>query len=150
MQRIPKQINMMVMIGMTEKRFTLTKGFDEHERQIRDNGKIIMGCFHEVQAKPIVVLLNELNDENEQLKSKNRGLQSELGIFKEDVTHSNLQINKLAEENEQLKQQLMDVDKLIDDKIREYQKYDEYDTEKFYIGTQLLKELKKELKGDVE
>ena len=50
---------------MTEnKRFTLTKGFDEHERQIRDNGKIIMGCFHEVQAKPIVVLLNELNDEN--------------------------------------------------------------------------------------
>ena len=54
---------------MTEnKRFTLTKGFDEHERQIRDNGKIIMGCFHEVQAKPIVVLLNELNDENNHIK----------------------------------------------------------------------------------
>lgn len=45
----------------------------------------------------------ELKKENEQLKSKNRGLQSELQIFKEDATHSNLLINKLADENDQLK-----------------------------------------------
>lgn len=52
----------------------------------------------------IVELLNTLSEENEKLKSKNRGLQSELQIFKEDATHSNLQINKLTDENEQLKQ----------------------------------------------
>ena len=54
-------------------------------------------------------MLNEgiaIVEENEQLKSKNRGLQSELQIFKEDITHSNLQINKLTDENEELKQQL--------------------------------------------
>lgn len=50
-----------------------------------------------------VAEINQIHKENEQLKSKNRGLQSELQIFKEDVTHSNLQINKLADENEQLK-----------------------------------------------
>ena len=52
-------------------------------------------------GKEIVNLLNE----NDELKSKNRGLQSELQIFKEDVTRSNLQINKLADENRQLKYQ---------------------------------------------
>ncbi len=56
-------------------------------------------------------------------------------------------LNELNNENEQLKQSFIN---LIDEKIKEYQKYDEYDTEKFYIGTQLLNELKKELKGDVE
>ena len=72
---------------MTEnKRFTLTKGFGEHERQIRDNGKIIMGCFHEVQAKPIVVLLNELNDENEQLKQREQTLLNEIQDFQELLT----------------------------------------------------------------
>ena len=49
--------------------------------------------------------IKEVEKENEKLKSKNRGLQSELQIFKEDVTHSNLQINKLADENEELKHQ---------------------------------------------
>ena len=123
-------------MGMTEnKRFTITQDFEEHHRQIRDNGHIIMGCFIEPQAKVIVDMLNELNDENEQLKKdfhsvshnwalmydeaknkveelskeneklkfKNRGLQSELQIFKEDATYSNLQINKLIGENDQLK-----------------------------------------------
>ena len=55
----------------------------------------------------------ELEKENEQLKSKNRGLQSELQIFKEDVTHSNLQINKLADENEQLKSEIKDLNDIL-------------------------------------
>ena len=58
---------------------------------------------HEGNFKGCLELLNLLDCENEVLKSKNRGLQSELQIFKEDVTHSNLQINKLADENEELK-----------------------------------------------
>ena len=55
----------------------------------------------------------ELEKENEQLKSKNRGLQSELQIFKEDVTHSNLQINKLADENRQLKHEIEDLNDIL-------------------------------------
>ena len=55
---------------MTEKRFTITKGFDEHERQIRDNGKIIMGGFIQPQAEPIAKLLNELHEENQRLIDK--------------------------------------------------------------------------------
>lgn len=92
----------------------------------------------------------ELEKENEELKQQHRKLQIDFndacGIVY-DLRESKLD---LEDENEQLKQQLIDVDKLIDDKIKEYQKYDGYDTEKYYIGTQLLKELKKELKGDVE
>ena len=54
---------------MTAKRFTITQDFEEHHRQIRDNGKIIMGCFLEPQAEPIVKLLNELHEENQHLES---------------------------------------------------------------------------------
>ena len=53
---------------MTEKRFTITQDFEEHHRQIRDNGHIIMGCFIEPQAEVIVELLNELHEENKELK----------------------------------------------------------------------------------
>jgi hypothetical protein len=53
------------------KRFTVTQDFEEHHRQIRDNGHIIMGCFVEPQAEVIVNLLNELSEENERLKKEN-------------------------------------------------------------------------------
>ncbi len=55
---------------MTEKRFTITQDFEEHHRQIRDNGHIIMGCFIEPQAEVIVDLLNTLHEENEELKNR--------------------------------------------------------------------------------
>ena len=71
----------------------------------------------ELTEKEVVDLLNELNNENEQLKSKNRGLQSELQIFKEDATHSNLQINKLADENEQLKSTIKEVLELLSEEV---------------------------------
>ena len=65
---------------MTEnKRFTVTQDFEEHHRQIRDNGHIIMGCFVEPQAEVIVNLLNELSEENEQLKKENQELRKYLG-----------------------------------------------------------------------
>ena len=72
---------------------------------------------NETVVKALVNLLNELNNENEQLKSKNRGLQSELQIFKEDATHSNLQINKLADENEQLKSTIKEVLELLSEEV---------------------------------
>ena len=83
---------------MTEKRF-VNKGKD-----IFQYGEWWCSAGGEHCADVIATAINELIEENGQLKSKNRGLQSELQIFKEDATHSNLQINKLADENEQLKQ----------------------------------------------
>ena len=81
--------------------------------RFKHNGSLIFENGKALNTLEVVDLLNKLNDENEQLKSKNRGLQSELQIFKEDVTHSNLQINKLADENEQLKQQIEFLRKVI-------------------------------------
>ena len=82
------------------KRFTIS-----NHCRIKDETQIgFFNIANNIDAKRVCDLLNELNDENEQLKSKNRGLQSELQIFKKDVEHSNLQMNKLADENEQLKQ----------------------------------------------
>ena len=63
---------------MTAKRFTITQDFEEHHRQIRDNGHIIMGCFLEPQAEVIVELLNKLSEENERLKSENSNLHQKL------------------------------------------------------------------------
>ena len=80
--------------------------------------------------------IKKLENENEQLKKQRYDLYSDIA--------------RLVDENEQLKQQVQDIYNLIDKKIEEYAKYDGYDTEKFYIGTQLLKDLKKGLKGDVE
>ena len=77
---------------MTEnKRFTITQDFEEHHRQIRDNGHIIMGCFVEQQAEVIVNLLNEQHEQIERLKGNFRAL--------DEVKC------ELADENEELKQQ---------------------------------------------
>lgn len=94
---------------MTEKRFGVIN--------ISKNG--MKGLFQlgndNLSVYDVARLVNELLEENEQLKSKNRGLQSELQIFKEDVTHSNQIINKLNDENEQLKKELKALRKKYND-----------------------------------
>ena len=72
--------------------------------------------------------LNRFNDENEQLKLDKQQLHR--AMSRKEVRHK------------QFKNKVFD---LINEKIKEYQKYDGYDTEKYYIGTQLLNKLKKEL-----
>ena len=92
---------------MTEKRFTITQDFEEHHRQIRDNGHIIMGCFVEPQAEPIVKLLNELNDENEQLKSRVDYLERKIQRERASAMKQHEKWEKeIKDENEQLKAQL--------------------------------------------
>lgn len=91
---------------MIEKRFRYYehKGADyilDNPNESLDFIEMLGDCL---EAEEVVDLLNTLHEENEKLKRRNKGLQSELQIFKEDVKHSNLQINKLADENEQLKQ----------------------------------------------
>ena len=76
-------------------------------------------------ATILVYSNQEYREENEQLKSKNRGLQSELQIFKEDVTHSNLQINKLADENEMIRNTINEM----------------YKNERTQLGKSVLKQL---------
>ena len=83
---------------MTEnKRFTITQDFEEHHKQIRDNGHIIMGCFVEQQAEVIVNLLNEQYEQIERLKRDFRAL--------DEVKC------ELADENEQLKRELIEFKK---------------------------------------
>ena len=86
---------------MSAKRFTLTKGFTEYERQIRDNGRVIMGCFHEVQARPIVDLLNALHEENRTLNGR---IQEYEEILQSDnITDLETEIAKLREENQHIR-----------------------------------------------
>ena len=101
---------------MTEKRFT--GEFDRQYSGVHDNGEQLTNF-------EVVDLLNDLSEENEQLKSKNRGLQSELQIFKEDITHSNLQINKLADENEMIRNTINEM----------------YKNERTQLGKSVLKQL---------
>ena len=79
---------------MTDKRFTITQDFEEHHRQIRDNGHIIMGCFLEAQAEPIVKLLNELYEENKQLKTTIKEvtelLEEEVDLFSDKATEHDI------------------------------------------------------------
>ena len=114
---------------MTEnKRFTITQDFEEHHRQIRDNGHIIMGCFVEQQAEIIVNLLNEQHEQIERLKGNFRAL--------DEVKC------ELAEENEQLKQQK---DKWKQQCIHFKEMLDDMDIT--YLCDEWIYE---ELKGDVE
>ena len=122
---------------MTEKRFN----FNLNKYQIEYNGKYF-AHLDVIDAQKIVNMLNEQHEVIEEIETTLDNMVTFKNKYRDKY-------KKIKKENEQLKQQLIDVDKLIDDKIKEYQKYDEYDTEKYYIGTQLLKELKKELKGDM-
>ena len=124
---------------MTEnKRFTITQDFEEHHRQIRDNGHIIMGCFVEQQAEVIVNLLNEQHEQIERLKGNFRAL--------DEVKC------ELADENEKLKQFKEKVFTLIDKEIARNEKAIEWGKETGAdIGSMgfynyMLKRLKKELK----
>lgn len=111
---------------MTEKRFTITQDFEEHHRQIRDNGHIIMGCFVEPQAEVIVDVLNQLNDENEQLKIK----------WKNCSDYNRV----LIKENEQLKKELFEARK---DYLIETADI----SDKLYLEDEIEKE-RKEIFGD--
>ena len=109
-----------------------------------------------------LALKSGIERENKQLKQQNRGLQSELKIFKEDVEYSNKLMNKLSDENEQLKQFPLKLDNRIQKLEESLKALKEMETDDLnpqavedvatVIGISLnaLLEFKKELKGDVE
>ena len=82
---------------MTDKRFIpIFDGTDKRVVGAKDNGKIIsfMDMFD---------LLNDLSDENEQLRKENDMLSCELSVSANKEISRNWRIAKLEEENEQLK-----------------------------------------------
>ena len=131
---------------MTEKRFTTDNGSHEDVCLV-DN---ITGKEYESNFEDIVDLMNKLEKENRQLRL-------ELDTHKHPLwgtREAERIVNELKEENEQLKQSIKEIDdaelhlkqiilKRIDDYIWEWE--DE--------GTpvaQVLRELRDEIKGDVE
>ena len=96
------------MILMTEKRFILIfDGTDKRVVGAKDNGKIIsfMDMFD---------LLNDLSDENEQLRKENDMLSCELSVSANKEISRNCRIVELEEGNEQLKQHNVELINKID------------------------------------
>ena len=96
------------MILMTEKRFILIfDGTDKRVVGAKDNGKIIsfMDMFD---------LLNDLSDENEQLRKETDMLSCELSVSANKEISRNCRIVELEEENEELKQHNTELIKKID------------------------------------
>ena len=112
-----------------------------HKGVLINNPYITFDKFHKEDAESIVSELNHLSEENEQLKQQLKECEQKKQNIKELLI-----CGEAVVEQKKLQELIYgQVIALIDDKIKEYKKYDGYDTEKFYIGTQLLKELKKEL-----
>ena len=88
---------------MTEKRFTITQDFEEHHRQIRDNGKIVMGCFVQPQAEAIVNLLNELSDK----------LDCHILLTDQERQKASNFIKRIEKENKQLKEEIKDLNDIL-------------------------------------
>ena len=85
---------------MTEKRFTL-KPYDGIRCDVLD-GEIEIAEVHRDDAKGLVDLLNELHEENEQLKANYNSLSHNNGLLYNECTNK---INALKKENEKLEKQ---------------------------------------------
>ena len=94
---------------MTEKRFIpIFDGTDKRVVGAKDNGKIIsfMDMFD---------LLNDLSDENEQLRKENDMLSCELSVSANKEISRNCRIVELEEENEQVKKENYELHKRLGD-----------------------------------
>ena len=132
---------------MTGKRFIpIFDGTDKRVVGAKDNGKIIsfMDMFD---------LLNDLSDENGQLRKENDMLSCELSVSANKEISRNCRITELEEENKQLKQFKEDVFNKIDmhlrmlPTVRDNEFNEEYGNPSLYTGAiYILETLKKELK----
>ena len=86
---------------MTEKRFTHEKWYNE--RKIKENGELFAIVDVYNQADKICNRLNELFNENEQLKQSLKNKMDSDNYWEQKATEK---IKELEEENEQLKQEL--------------------------------------------
>lgn len=98
---------MILVIMMTEKRFTL-KGLIEGVPNICDNDKII-------EQEEAVMLLNELADENEELKNSNHRLSQNLINSLDRVIQLEKEIEQLKARNENQYNQLTELWEIIEE-----------------------------------
>ena len=101
---------------MTEKRFVYYehKGADyilDTPNKSLDFIEMLGDCL---EAEEIVDLLNQLYDENEQLRKENDMLSCELSVSANKEISRNCRIAELEEENEQLKQHNVELINKID------------------------------------
>lgn len=95
---------------MTEKRFEM--GYDDGLlRFVKDNvtniNLDIVDCW---------TALNELNDENEELKTKNFAYLQDIEVFKEEITHLKLENEQLQERNDRQAKRLDNLYRLVEEK----------------------------------
>ena len=94
---------------MTEKRFTISKTWGKSLNRlvgvICDNNK-------DMYITDVVNLLNDLSDENEQLKSENQRVSEQKHIYKQDWKHLCIDKELLDSENEELKSRVDDLKEL--------------------------------------
>ena len=130
---------------MTEKRFQWVY-IKDNTLELRDNG--IVKVFNNERFEE---LLNDLSEENEQLRKENDMLSCELSVSANKEISRNCRIAELEEENKQLKQFKEKVFTLIDKEIARNEKAIEWGKEtgvdsgsiEFY--NHMLYRLKKEL-----
>jgi len=92
---------------MNENRFRVFKFPDVNKFGVSDDivEVTVAFCDKKWEADYLCDLLNELHEENKRLKTKNRGLQSELEIRKADVDYANKISNELFDECKQYKKE---------------------------------------------
>lgn len=138
---------------MTQKRFVYYehKGADyilDTPNKSLDFIEMLGDCL---ETEEIVDLLNQLSDENEQLRKENDMFSCELSVSANKEISRNCRIVELEEENEQLKQFKEKVFTLIDKEIARNEEAIEWgketgaDSNSIGYYNQMLNRLKKEL-----
>lgn len=133
---------------MTEKRFQVYKVIGSfHEWSIEDSfdDKVVFGSImHKYNADRLCAKLNELAEENKELKFFNQDLAENLSVANNrEISKDNL-IEQLQKENEQLKQKEMD----FLEKRYEEVSYLKIKIEGLEKENEQLKQENKELRGD--
>ena len=87
---------------------TENKRFVQNTNLVMQNNEVYVVCGNEHSADVVATALNELINENEQLKSKLFDCQLELEHSKESVDDAYWELTKIKKENEKLKSKLSD------------------------------------------
>ena len=83
---------------------TKKKRFVQNTNLVMQNNEVYVVCGDEHSADVVTTALNELINENEQLKAKNNAYFQDIEVFKKENTTLKLENEWLKEENQELHQ----------------------------------------------
>lgn len=114
---------------MTEKRFKLHIDWFNYDKTegsatLRDNGQPLLECECVEDMRRVKELLNELNDENEQLKTQVQNTSAQRDEFHRGARENANRVGELEKENEHLKQKLKIYRKVANCSNCDFQDYD--------------------------